>query len=219
MRLCVGDNVFFFNGQHGEFLGEIELIQKTSMLIYIKTQIRMQMSDPDIWLLFAPIKKSGVNFIAEKATELGVVKLLPVLTEHTNTQRVNLNRLRSIAIEAAEQCQRLTVPDLSEPKTLHEVLEDWNPSRRLLVMDETLAMQDVPEEEVFSFSKLINKEKEMPCDAILIGPEGGFSSSELNRLSRHTFVKKITLGQRILRAETAATVALGLWNELIEYRK
>ena len=113
----------------------------------------------------------------------------------------------------------MTVPDVSEPKTLHEVLEDWNSSRRLLVMDETLAMQGVPEEEVFSFSKLINKEKEMPCDAILIGPEGGFSLSELNSLSRHAFVKKITLGQKILRAETAATVALGLWNELIEYRK
>jgi len=218
MRLSVGAKLLFFNGQDGEFLGEIKFNKKNSMSICIKNLVRTQKADPDIWLLFSPLKRSGVNFIAEKSTELGVNRLLPVLMEHTNTSRVNINRLSSITIEAAEQCQRLTVPDICEPKTLHEVLDNWDSSRRLLVMDETSAITGVIGGGAVNLSKLNIREKETPCDAILIGPEGGFSLSELDRLGRLDFVEKITLGPRILRAETAATVALGLWNELIETR-
>ena len=216
MRLRTGAELLFFNGNDGEFLGQIIDINKNSVLIYIKSQIRSQSVGSDLWLLFAPIKRSGTNFIVEKATELGVKRLIPVLTEYTSINHVNLNRLNAIAIEAAEQCQRLTVPDISSPKLLEEVLYDWDQSRRLLVMDETLAMRGLVVEEVARLSKLKFKQNVIKCDAILTGPEGGFSPSELKRLGDLTFVQKITLGKRILRAETAATVALGLWNELVE---
>jgi 16S rRNA (uracil1498-N3)-methyltransferase len=218
MRLGLGAEFLLFNGQNGEFLGEIVDIKKRSILVSIKDQVRVQYPDSDIWLLFSPIKRSGVNFIIEKATELGVTKLLPVLTDYTNTDRVNTDRLNTIAIEAAEQCRRLTVPDIAEPRLLNEVLDQWNPIRRLLVMDETLATIEGVKEKAVRMAALKAKGYGVPCDAILIGPEGGFSEAELDKLGKQAFVKKITLGQRVLRAETAAAVALGLWNELIEIR-
>ena len=218
MRQGLGSKFLLFNGQDGEFLGEIVDVKKKSILVSIKDQVRAQVPDSDIWLLFSPVKRSGINFIVEKATELGVTKLLPVLTDYTNTDRVNIDRLNSIAIEAAEQCRRLTVPDIAEPKLLNEVLDEWDPVRRLLVMDETLATMEGVQEKAVRMATLKAKGYGVPCDAILIGPEGGFSENELNKLGNQAFVKKITLGQRLLRAETAAAVALGLWNELIEVR-
>ena len=216
MRLRTGAELLFFNGNDGEFLGQIIDIHKNSVLICIKSQIRPQPVGSDLWLLFSPIKRSGTNFIVEKATELGVKRLIPVLTEYTSIKHVNLNRLNAIAIEAAEQCRRLTVPDISSPKLLEDVLYDWDQSRRLLVMDETLAMRGLIADDVARLSKIRFKKNVIQCDAILTGPEGGFSPSELKRLGDLSFVQKITLGKRILRAETAATVALGLWNELVE---
>ena len=218
MRLGPGDNLLLFNGKDGEFLGEIIEVKKRSILANINDQVRIQIPDSDIWLLFSPIKRSGINFITEKATELGAMKLLPVITDYTNIDRVNIDRLNTIAIEAAEQCRRLTVPDITEPKLLIEVLDEWNSSRRLLVMDETMATLDGFEDEAVRMSALKSKEYSVPCDAILIGPEGGFSEFELKKLGMLSFVKKISLGKRLLRAETAAAVALGLWNELIENR-
>ena len=218
MRLDRGGKLLLFNGQDGEFLCEIISVNKRSMQVQVVDQVRVQVPDPDIWLLFSPIKRSGVNFIAEKATELGVTKLLPVLTDYTNNDRVNINRLETIATEAAEQCRRLTVPNVSEAKLLTEVINDWNPARRLLVMDETLTRMEDIKEKALRMSALKVKENNMPCDAILIGPEGGFSEFELDKLGKLAFVRKITLGPRVLRAETAVTVALGLWNELIEVK-
>ena len=218
MRLDRGGKLLLFNGQDGEFLCEIISVNKRSMQVQVVDQVRVQVPDPDIWLLFSPIKRSGVNFIAEKATELGVTKLLPVLTDYTNNDRVNINRLETIATEAAEQCRRLTVPNVSEAKLLTEVINDWNPARRLLVMDETLTRMEYVKEKALRMSALKVKENNMPCDAILIGPEGGFSEFELDKLGKLAFVRKITLGPRVLRAETAVTVALGLWNELIEVK-
>jgi 16S rRNA (uracil1498-N3)-methyltransferase len=218
MRLDRGGKLLLFNGQDGEFLCEIISVNKRSMQVQVVDQVRVQVPDPDIWLLFSPIKRSGVNFIAEKATELGVTKLLPVLTDYTNIDRVNISRLETIATEAAEQCRRLTVPNVSEAKLLTEVINDWNPRRRLLVMDETLTRMEYVKEKALRMSALKVKENDMPCDAILIGPEGGFSEFELDKLGKLAFVRKITLGPRVLRAETAVTVALGLWNELIEVK-
>ena len=218
MRLDLGAEFLLFNGQDGEFLGKIINVNKRSMLVHVVDQVRVQVPDPDIWLLFSPIKRRGMNFVAEKATELGVTKLLPVLTDYTNNDRVNIERIETIATEASEQCGRLTVPNVSEAKLLTEVINEWNPARRLLVMDETLTRMEDIKEKALRMSALKFKENDMPCDAILIGPEGGFSESELDKLGKLTFVSKITLGPRVLRAETAAAVALGLWNELIEVK-
>ena len=218
MRLGLGARFLLFNGQDGEFLVKIVNVNKRSILVHVLDQVRVQVSDPDLWLLFSPIKRSGINFIVEKATELGVTKLLPVLTDYTNNDRVNTDRIKTIAIEASEQCRRLTVPNISEAKSLTEVINEWNPARRLLVMDETLIKVDDVKEKALRMSTLKVKENDMPCDAILIGPEGGFSESELDKFGELAFVRKITLGPRVLRAETAVAVALGLWNELIEVR-
>ena len=158
MRLDRGGKLLFFNGQDGEFLGEIIDVNKRSMLVHVVDQVRVQVPDPDIWLLFSLIKRNGMNFIAEKATELGVTKLLPVLTDYTNNDRVNINRLETIATEAAEQCRRLTVPNVSEAKLLTEVINDWNPARRLLVMDETLTRMEDIKEKALRMSALKVKE-------------------------------------------------------------
>jgi len=212
MRLAAGAEVAFFNGRDGEYEAEITGSGKRSMTAKLLAQSRPQTNDPDIWLIFAPLKKSRLDMIAEKATELGVAKLVPVITDHTNVERVKTDRLRANAIEAAEQCRRLTVPEIAEPTSLQILLDNWDASRRLLVMDETAFTAD---EASVSMAALRKSKAAQPCDAILIGPEGGFSPSELDLLGNLPFVTKISLGGRILRAETAALAALALWQELI----
>ncbi|MBT7955855.1 MAG: 16S rRNA (uracil(1498)-N(3))-methyltransferase [Rhodospirillaceae bacterium] len=211
MRLSPGAEVAFFNGRDGEYEAEITGSGKRSMTAKLLAQSRPQSADPDIWLIFAPLKKSRLDMIAEKATELGVAKLVPVITDHTNVERVKTDRLRANAIEAAEQCRRLTVPEIAEPTSLQILIDNWDASRRLLVMDETAAATD----NSISMAALRKSKAAQPCDAILIGPEGGFSPSELDLLGNLPFVTKISLGGRILRAETAALAALALWQELI----
>jgi len=211
MRLATGAEVTLFNSRDGEYLAEITDSGKRSITVKLMKQSRPQSDDPDIWLIFAPIKKSRLDMIAEKATELGVAKLVPVITDHTNVERVKTDRLRANAIEAAEQCRRLTVPEITEPMPLQKLLDNWDVTRRLLVMDETVDDGDAS----VSMATLGKSNDGQACDAILIGPEGGFSASELDLLGNLPFVTKVSLGGRILRAETAALAALALWQELI----
>ncbi len=212
MRLAIGAEVTLFNGRDGEYLAEITDSGKHSMTVKLMKQSRPQSDDPDIWLIFAPIKKNRLDMIAEKATELGVAKLVPVITDHTNVERVKTDRLRANAIEAAEQCRRLTVPEITEPMPLQKLLDNWEVTRRLLVMDETTVEDG---DAGVSMATLGKSKDGQACDAILIGPEGGFSASELDLLGNLPFVTKVSLGGRILRAETAALAALTLWQELI----
>ncbi len=213
MRLAIGAEVTLFNGRDGEYLAEITDSGKHSMTVKLMKQSRPQSDDPDIWLIFAPIKKNRLDMIAEKATELGVAKLVPVITDHTNVERVKTDRLRANAIEAAEQCRRLTVPEITEPMPLQKLLDNWDVTRRLLVMDETTVEDG---DAGVSMATLGKSKDGQACDAILIGPEGGFSASELDLLGNLPFVTKVSLGGRLLRAETAALAALTLWQELIE---
>ena len=213
MRLAIGAEVTLFNGRDGEYLAEITDSGKHSMTVKLMKQSRPQSDDPDIWLIFAPIKKNRLDMIAEKATELGVAKLVPVITDHTNVERVKTDRLRANAIEAAEQCCRLTVPEITEPMPLQKLLDNWEVTRRLLVIDETTVEDG---DASVSMATLGKSKDGQACDAILIGPEGGFSASELDLLGNLPFVTKVSLGGRILRAETAALAALTLWQELIE---
>ena len=211
MRLATAAEVALFNSLDGEYLAEITDSGKHSMTVKLMKQSRPQSDDPDIWLIFAPIKKSRLDMIAEKATELGVAKLVPVITDHTNVERVKTDRLRANAIEAAEQCRRLTVPEITEPMPLQKLLDNWDVTRRLLVMDETVDDGDAS----VSMATLGKSNDGQACDAILVGPEGGFSAPELDLLGNLPFVTKVSLGGRILRAETAALAALTLWQELI----
>jgi 16S rRNA (uracil1498-N3)-methyltransferase len=199
MRAKAGQHVGLFNGKDGEWLAEIADINKKYALLLIKEQLRAYQASPDIWLVFAPIKQGRIDYMIEKATELGVSELHPVMTRRTIVSRVNEKRLSAHVIEAAEQSERLDVPALQTPKKLEALLNDWSEDRTLLYGDETGGGETISE-----VIKTIAKEKL----AVLIGPEGGFASEELAMLRNQSFTKPVGLGPRVLRADTAAIAAL-----------
>lgn len=201
LRLAAGDAVCLFNGRDGEWRARLGPIKRGAGDAVAETMLRPQAAEPDLWLLFAPLKKARTDYLAEKATELGVARLWPVFTRRTNAERVNLDRLRATAVEAAEQSERLTVPELREPAALAEALADWPAGRRLLVCDETGGGEPVA-------TALAREEARGPAWAVLIGPEGGFARDELDGLRKLPFVTPVGLGPRILRADTAALAAL-----------
>ena len=137
MRQGVGDMAVVFNGRDGEWLARIDNASKSSCGLVLKEQIRAQGPEPDVWLVFAPIKKARLDFLVEKAVELGASRLVPVMTERTDVSRVNVGRLSATAMESAEQCERLSVPGMDQPVGLSKLLTDWSPNRRLYVLDET----------------------------------------------------------------------------------
>lgn len=210
MRQGVGDHACVFNGRDGEWLARIEDMSKTACRLELVEQMRPQSVEPDIWLAFAPIKKARLDFLIEKAVELGVSRLVPVMTERTDVSRVNVERLSATAMEAAEQCERLSVPGVDAPRNLQNFLITWLAERRLFVLDET--GQGAPVTQVFNVSLT---DRESTPAAIFVGPEGGFSMEELDALRDLPFVTLVTLGPRILRAETAALAALACWQTLV----
>jgi 16S rRNA (uracil1498-N3)-methyltransferase len=211
LRLAEGAAVELFNGRDGGWRGRIEQLGKKAAAIRVDTQVAAQAPVPDLMLMFAPLKKTRIDFVVEKATELGVARLWPVLTDHAITDRVNERRLAEIAREAAEQCGRLSVPEVREPRRLRDTFDLLaGEGRRLFVADETgggIAAAD-------AFAAAV-----LPA-AILIGPEGGFSAAELDLMRRLDIVTAIDLGPRILRAETAAVAALACFQALCgDWRK
>jgi 16S rRNA (uracil1498-N3)-methyltransferase len=202
MRLTVGARVSVFNGRDGEWLAEVAEAGKRRGLLVALEQTRDQQAAPDLWLVFAPIKKARLDFLVEKAVELGVGRLVPVQTRFTNAERIRQDRLQAHAIEAAEQCEVLCVPPVDDLQPLDRLLATWDPGRRLFWGDER--GQDLP----VGFPS-----GEGGPAAILIGPEGGFSPEEKTRLRGLDFVHSISLGPRILRAETAALAAICLWQK------
>jgi 16S rRNA (uracil1498-N3)-methyltransferase len=167
--------------------------------------LRAQQAEADLWLVFAPIKRARIDYLVEKATELGASALVPVITRHTHVERLNLDRLRAHAIEAAEQSERLTVPRIEEPRALDEVLAAWDASRRIMLCDES---GTAPPASV----ALANQNA--AAWAVLIGPEGGFAETELDALRKLPFVSPVSLGPRILRADTAALAGLAVLQAL-----
>jgi 16S rRNA (uracil1498-N3)-methyltransferase len=200
LRLERGAAVALFNGRDGEWQGRIETLGKAACGIAIGERLREQHAEPDIWLVFAPIKRARIDFIAEKAAELGVSELRPVFTRRTTVDRINLERLAANAIEAAEQTERLTVPTIRAPQKLAPLLAEWPPGRPLILCDETGTAPPIAE---------VVKDLRPPL-ALLTGPEGGFDDSELDALRKLAFVKPVGLGPRVLRADTAALAALAV---------
>ena len=196
MRQGVGDAVLLFNGRDGEWRADVVEAGKRGGVLSCIEQTAPQRNPPDLWLLFAPIKKARTDFIVEKAAELGAARILPVQTEFTNAERIRRDRLQAHAVEAAEQCGGTFVPEVAEIARLETVLRNWPEDRALIFCDEALAGEtgaDLP-----------------PAPAaILIGPEGGFSEAERDRL--RGMATTISLGPRILRADTAAVAAITLW--------
>ena len=200
MRQAAGDEILVFNGRDGEWLARIERIAKRGGDLVAQVPTAPQLDPPDLWLIFAPIKKARTDFIVEKAAEMGAARILPVQTDHTNSERIRQDRLQAHAVEAAEQCGGTFVPEVGDLLPLSRLLDGWDSNRRILWADEALAgpaqtLQGLPRG---------------PW-AILIGPEGGWSESERKRLSGMDCVTPVSLGPRILRADTAAVASLALW--------
>jgi 16S rRNA (uracil1498-N3)-methyltransferase len=211
MRVQSGDAVLLFNGRDGEWQARVAQTRRQACAVRIVRQVRPQRVEPGPWLLFAPIKKAAADFLVEKATELGVSRLWPVFTLHTAASRVNVDRLRAHAIEASEQCERLTVPAIESPLPLGGIAAHWPPDRTLLVLDEH--GDGAPIADVLAAGSRAGQGWQHP-PAFLAGPEGGFAASELDALARLPFVAWVTLGPRILRAETAALAALSCWQAI-----
>jgi 16S rRNA (uracil1498-N3)-methyltransferase len=206
LRLKAGDAIIVFNGRNGEWRAQISEVGKRSVSLRVAPQIRPQEDGPDIDYLFAPLKRARLDYMVQKATEMGVARLRPVLTHRTVAERVNVERMRANAIEAAEQCGILRIPEVSEPDKLERVLEGWDAARPLIFCDEA-------SEERCPFTALARVQPG-PL-ALLIGPEGGFDEGERALLSSKPFVTRISLGPRILRADTAAVAALALVNAVL----
>lgn len=214
MRLAIGDPVRLFNGRDGEFDARIASVGKRDARLAIGARARDQVSAPDLWLLFAPLKKSRTDFLVEKATELGASELWPVLTRRTGAESVRIDRLHRIAVEAAEQTERLDVPVVRDAQSLEAALRDWPPDRPLFFADEAGEDGERPwGGDVGRAPPLAEalSQNRARSGAILIGPEGGFDPAERAWLRGQAFVRPIGLGPRILRAETAAIAALSLW--------
>ncbi len=200
LRLVGGDVVEVFNGRDGAWLAYITDVGKKGASIRCERRLSEVTLPPDIDYLFAPLKHARLDYMVQKATELGVRRLRPVMTARTIAERVNLERMRANAIEAAEQCNLVFVPDVLEPEPLAKVIGGWDGAQRLIFCDETAREQN----------PLTSLAGVAPPAAVLVGPEGGFTDEERAMLRARPFVTGISLGPRILRADTVAIAALAV---------
>jgi 16S rRNA (uracil1498-N3)-methyltransferase len=201
MRLSAGEGVLVFNGRDGEWNAAIEGGKRAATL-RVGARTRPQTAAGDLHYLFAPLKSARLDYMVQKAVEMGVSRLQPVLTRHGQIGRVNLDRMRANAIEAAEQCGVLSLPDVAPPAALTSVLAAWKPDRYFVFCDEAAEIAD-------PLRALAAVPPQSPL-AVLIGPEGGFADDERSALLKLPNVIRLALGPRILRADTAAVAALAL---------
>jgi 16S rRNA (uracil1498-N3)-methyltransferase len=205
LRLDAGAAIAVFNATDGEWLCRVVEFGKRGARLTVEAQSRETEpeAEMDLWLIFAPIKRGPLDWLVEKATELGVAALLPVWSARTQVERVNLDRLRAHAVEAAEQSERLSVPELRAPEPLDRLLAAWPGERRLIVCDESGAGEPI--------SDVAARLPPGPPVALLVGPEGGFDETELDAMGKLSFVTRVGLGPRVLRAETAALAAVAVF--------
>ncbi len=204
MRQGVGTALLLFNGRDGEWLAEVADASKRGGALSVVRQTKPLQMPPDLWLCFAPIKKARTDFIVEKAAELGAARIVPVQTDFTNSERIRQDRLQAHALEAAEQCGGTFVPEVAPLQRLGSLLDAWPKDRQLMFCDEA---------EVGA-GKTLSNAGPGPW-AILIGPEGGFSEAERARLASLPFAHVVSLGPRVLRADTAAVAALTVWQQAL----
>lgn len=204
MKQRVGNVIQLFNNKDGEFDAEIINVSKKNVEVLITKKTKDYSVSPDIWLLFAPLKKDQTDFVIQKATELGVRKIIPTITSRTNSEKVRIERFISQSIEAAEQCRRVDLPEISPAISLEKILQSWDKERTLYFMDETGKGINI----IKAFST------KSPKSAILVGPEGGFDKKELEILEKLDYTQGVTMGNRILRAETAVVAAISCWQAI-----
>ena len=210
IRLQAGEALALFNGRDGEWRAAVVAYSKKEVTLKVSQCTRKQTPEPDLWLAFAPIRRPGIDYMAQKATELGVSKLIPVKTMRTVVTRIKAEHLAANAREAAEQCERLTIPDVVDMAKLETVLGNWPGERRLLFCDEEKGDPLVVE----ALLAVSQKPAKSPW-GILIGPEGGFTSKERELIRSYSYCIPASLGPRVLRADTAALAALSLWQAAI----
>ncbi len=206
MRRRADDQIAVFNGRDGEWLAELTTAEKRKVEVTLLELRRAQTAEPDLWLAFAPIKRARLDFTVQKATELGVSKLMPVITERTMADRVKQDRITANMVEAAEQSERLTVPVADPPQKLGALLAAWPDTRPLIFCDESLEGQ--------SIADALDGMTPGPM-GVLIGPEGGFTDAERTKIKAHPAAIPVSLGPRILRADTAALATLGVVQALV----
>jgi 16S rRNA (uracil1498-N3)-methyltransferase len=200
LRLTTGARVLVFNGRDGEWSSVLTLLRRGATLA-VDAKTRAQTRTADLHYLFAPLKAARLDYTTQKAVEMGASRLLPVLTRHGQVTRVNVARMRANAIEAAEQCGILTVPEIGEPLALAQLIAGWDPRRQMVFCDEEAEVAGP----IIALGGLVHG----PL-AVLIGPEGGFADDERAALLKLPNVVRLSLGPRILRADTAAVAALAL---------
>ncbi len=200
LRSGAGDAVHIFNGRDGEFLAHVAQVLKRSVVLRCERLLAVGKAPPDIDYLFAPLKHQRLDYLVQKATELGAKRLRPVITSRTIAERVNLDRMRANVIEAAEQCNLVYVPQVLEPQSLNHAIREWEHSRALIFCDEAAT----PVDPMSTLQRL-----KLPV-AVLVGPEGGFTVEERSMLKALPYVTAVNLGPRILRADTAAVAVLTL---------
>ena len=206
LRLAAGQPVLLFNGRDGEWRGRLEKAGKRTVSVQLEECIRAQTVPGNLHYWFAPLKHSRLDYMAQKAVEMGVARLQPVITRHTQAARVNLDRMRANAIEAAEQCGILTLPDIGSPLDLEQAITQRERSRLLVFCDEDAEVKDP----LAALQGARGETAAAPPLALLIGPEGGFAEDERAMLLAAPNVLRLALGPRILRADTAAVAALAL---------
>jgi 16S rRNA (uracil1498-N3)-methyltransferase len=207
LRLKPASEVLAFNGRDGEWRARLGVAGKKSAKLEIAERTREQTEPGDLHYLFAPLKHARLDYMVQKAVEMGASRLQPVMTRHTQAERVNLARMRANAIEAAEQCGILSVPDIAEPVKLDALIRAWRPERVLVFCDEDADVKDPVA--ALSAARGGGLTGALPV-SVLIGPEGGFSEEERAALAKLPNVIRLALGPRILRADTAAVAALAL---------
>jgi 16S rRNA (uracil1498-N3)-methyltransferase len=206
LRLAAGATIAAFNERDGEWLCRIDALRRSHGALKAIEQRRAPDPGPDVWLVFAPIKRARLDWLVEKATELGVSTLVPVMTARTQSERINRERLRVIAIAAAEQSERVSLPEIRPEVPLVRLLADWPADRRLVLCDESGGGEPIAD-------ALAGVEPAHPA-AVFTGPEGGFAETELDALGKLSIVTRIGLGPRVLRAETAGLAALAVYQAI-----
>jgi len=208
MRIKVNDKINVFDGTSGEWTSKVISINRENTALLVTENIKKMQSSSDLWLIFAPIKQNRMRIAIQKATELGVSKIIPCFTEYTNFNKINIKNLYQNTIEASEQSKRLDIPSIEKEVDLKSLLQNWPIDRKLIYCDEKNNDNKSIIETIITLKKTTNKW------SVLVGPEGGFSDTEQNMILKNNNVVPVSLGKTILRSDTAITVALFCINQI-----